>query len=78
MTTFKKNDGEKEDNNSSPQEGTKKVEKKRERFNVYTNPLTNPQRNPNVDPKRREPLTDAEIKAIREAHQKYPEFGALC
>lgn len=38
--------------------------------------MTNPQRNPNVDPKRREPLTDAEIKAIKEAHQQYPEFGA--
>ncbi len=75
-TTFKKNDGEKEDNNSSLQEGVKKVEKKRERSNVYTNPLTNPQRNPNVDPRRTEPLTDVEINAIKEAHKRYPEFGA--
>ncbi len=72
----KKNDGEKEDNNSSLQESVKKVEKKRERTNVYTNPLTNPQRNPNVDPRRREPLTDIEINAIKEAHTRYPEFGA--
>ena len=71
----KKNDGEKEDNNSNLQEGVKKVEKKCERSNVYTNPLTNPQRNPNVDPRRTEPLTDVEIKAIKEAHQQYPEFG---
>ena len=75
-TTFKKNDGEKEDNNSSLQEGVKKVKKKHERSNVYTNPQANPQRNPNVDPKRREPLTDVEIKAIKEAHKRYPEFGA--
>ncbi|NQE54386.1 hypothetical protein C5S29_12410, partial [ANME-1 cluster archaeon GoMg3.2] len=75
-TTFKKNDGEKEDNNSSLQEGVKKVKKKPERSNVYTNPQANPQRNPNVDPKRREPLNDVEIKAIKEAHKRYPEFGA--
>ena len=73
-TTFKKNDGEKEDNNLNLQEGVKKVEKKCERSNVYTNPLTNPQRNPNVDPRRTEPLTDVEIKAIKEAHQQSPEF----
>ena len=35
----------------------------------------NPQRNPNVDSKRREPLTDVEIKAIEEAHRQYPELG---
>ena len=75
-TTFKKNDGEKEDNNSSLQKGVKKVKKKRETSNVYTNPQANPQRNPNVNPKRREPLTDVEIKAIKEAHKRYPEFGA--
>jgi uncharacterized protein with GYD domain len=57
--------------NSSPQEGVKKVKKKRERFNAYTNPLTNPQRNPNVDPRRTEPLTDVEIKAIKEILKKY-------
>jgi len=75
-TTFKKNDGEKEDSNSSQQEeGAKKVEKKRERTNVYTNPLTNPQRNPNVDPKRTEPLSAVEISAIEEAHQQYPVLG---
>jgi transposase len=66
----KKNDGEKEDNNSSLQKGVKKVKKKRERSNVYTNPPANPQRNPNVDPKRREPLTDVEIKAIKEILKK--------
>ena len=74
----KKNDGEKEDSNSSQQEeGVKRVEKKkREKNNVYTNPLTNPQRNPNVDSKRTEPLTAAEISAIEEVHQQYPELGA--
>ncbi len=50
--------------------------KKREKTNVYTDPLTNPQRNPNVDSKRTEPLTAAEIKAIEEVHQQYPELGA--
>ncbi|HLE88318.1 MAG TPA: hypothetical protein VI727_11730 [Candidatus Brocadiaceae bacterium] len=49
---------------------------KREKFNVYTNPLTNPQRNPNVDPNRREPLTDMEITAVKEAHRQYPELGS--
>ncbi len=56
--------------------GIEEIEKECERFNVYTNPLANPQRNPNVDPKRREPLTDMEIKAIKEAHQKYPEMSS--
>ena len=66
-TTFKKNDGEKENNSSSTQKGVKKVEKKHEGSNVYTNPLANPQRNPNVDSKRTEPLTEMEIRAIKEA-----------
>jgi len=57
------------------QKGVKKVEKKHERSNVYTNPLANPQRNPNVDSKRTEPLTAMEIRAIKEANQRYPEFG---
>lgn len=70
-----KNDGEKENNNSSPQKGIKKVAK-HEQFNVYTNPQTNPQRNPNVDSKRREPLSGVEIKAVKEAHQQYPELGS--
>ena len=74
-TTFKKNDGEKENNSSSTQKGVKKVEKKHEGSNVYTNPLANPQRNPNVDSKRTEPLTEMEIRAIKEANQRYPEFG---
>ena len=75
-TTFKKNDGEKKNSNSSPKEGAGEGEEARERFNVYTNPLTNHQRNPNVNPKRTEPLTAAEIKAIEEVHQQYPELGA--
>ena len=67
--TFKKNDGEKENNNSSTQKAVKKVEKKHESFNVYTKPLANPQRNPNVDPKRTEPLTDEELgRVIRELY----------
>lgn len=43
---------------------------------MYTNPLKNPQTNPNVDTKRREPLTDMEIKAIKDVHLQYPELGA--
>ena len=51
----------------------KKVEKKHERSNVYTNPLASPQRNPNVDPKRTEPLTEMEIKAIKEILKRLKE-----
>jgi hypothetical protein len=73
VAAFKKNDGEKENNNLNTQKGVKKVEKKRERYNVYTKPLAGPQRNPNVDPKRTEPLTEMEIKAIKEILKKSRE-----
>jgi len=39
-------------------------------------PLANHQRNQNLYSKHAEPLTTAEIKAIKEAHQQYPELGA--
>ncbi len=33
-------------------------------------------RNPNVDPERTEPLTDVEIKTIKEASNQFPELGS--
>lgn len=75
-TTFKKNKLKKENNNSSTEKCFKIVEKKPEKFNVYTKPLANPQINPNVDPKRTKPLTENEKKAIKEVNQQYPELGS--